>query len=137
MHIHSYQIHNVLNVYRKQLNQGILRLYRGGASLKRPNLDRINISIDEQRQSLFEKISSEIVDRITRCKAGARFECGLADQLCDTGGADSQKVAGADADGASQYNMTFTYTLIDEHNQKSTQRLPITELSIQPGGIAD
>ena len=64
MHIHSYQIHNVLNVYRRQLSQGTARKTIDNPERNRAVQDTIKTSNHGQRQSLLEKISSEIVQRI-------------------------------------------------------------------------
>ena len=129
MHIHSYQIHNVLNVYRKQLSQGTAQRISGTFGKKQQNHDRIDISVKGQRQTLFDKISSEIVERITRFEPGTEFEAVLADQTDKTGGAADYKDAKIEANGASQHDSAFTYTLIDEYNQKITQTLPIRQFS--------
>ena len=120
MYIPSYQIHNVLNVYRKQLSQG-----PGEAKVKpdapHPLQDRINISSDGQRQSIIDRISSEIVDRIAQVGPETRFDHVLADEFA------RQVVEQNESTG--QQDVEFSYTVIDEHNQKVTNRLPIQQLS--------
>ena len=130
MHIHSYQIHNVLNVYRKQLSKGTAQnIFRTSAKYQ-PDQDKVDISIGGQRQSLFDKISSEIVERITRFGPDTAFGAILADQMDQAGGAAAHKAADLEADEASQSDSAFTYTLIDKHNQKITQSLPIRQFSL-------
>jgi len=130
MYIHSYQMHNVLNVYRKQLSQGTARGITGDASKSRIAQDRINISSDGQRQSLFDKISSEIVARITRFGPETKFKMVLADQLTQKAAGETQNPANSEADGSSKNDIPFTYTLIDEHNRKTTHRLPASQISL-------
>jgi hypothetical protein len=129
MHIHSYQIHNVLNVYRRQLSQGTARNISSTSSKNQPDLDRINISTNSQRQSLFDKITSEIVERLTRFEPDAELETALNDQMEQIGGAAAHKYVKTDADGTAQNDSAFTYTLIDKYDQKITQRLPIRQFS--------
>ncbi len=121
MYIHSYQIHNVLNVYRKQLSHG-----PGANSSHNTQTsaakDRIKISEDGQRQSIMDKISTEIVERITQTGPENQFEKLLADQLSDN----SQQSHGVPADASSD----FKYTVIDEHNRKITNSLPIRGFSL-------
>ncbi len=116
MYIHSYQIHNVLNDYRKQLSHG-----PRNAGGKHPAVnearDRISISTDGQRQSIMEKISSDIVARITEGGPQNQFEAALADRLTDQ--------TAREGVSASSDPPEFKYTEIDEHNRKRTNTLTI------------
>ena len=98
MHIHSYQIHNVLNVYRKQLSKGTAGNISRTSAKNQPDQDKVDISIGGQRQSLFDKISSEIVERITRFGPDTAFGAVLADQMHQTGGAAAHKAADSEDD---------------------------------------
>lgn len=63
--IHSYQIHNVLNVYRRQLSQGKKAAPTSQQSTFKAELDRVTLSGgDDSRESVFERVSSTILDRI-------------------------------------------------------------------------
>ena len=120
MYIHSYQIHNVLNVYRKQLSQG-----PGTAAPKpsapHPPQDRINISSAGQRQSIIERVSSQIVDRIAQFGPETRFVSALSSEF-------PRPVTERNAI-SNQQETEFSYTVIDEHNRKVTNTLPIQKLS--------
>jgi hypothetical protein len=120
MHIHSYQIHNVLNVYRKQLSRATARNASGNPDKSRPAQDRIDNAVHGQRQSLFDKISSEIVQRITQY-----------DPDTETVGPHSSQSAQyrGTVDGAGDQGPAFTYTTIDKYNQKSTHNLSIRQLN--------
>ena len=120
MYIHSYQIHNVLNVYRKQLSQG------PATSNPQPSTsasakESVTISANGQKQSIFNKISAEIVDRITEFSPENQFVKVLADQLS------TNKTERKEKDTHKETN--FTYTRIDEQNRKTTNTLPIRKLS--------
>ena len=121
MYIHGYQIHNVLNVYRKQLRHG-----PGGNSSQTLQTssakDRIEISSDGQRQSLMDKVSTEIVERITQTGPENQFEKLLADQLVEK----PQQSAGMPSDSPTD----FRYTVIDENNRKITNSLTIRGVSL-------
>jgi hypothetical protein len=120
MYIHSYQIHNVLNDYRKQLSHGP-RSNGGKQPTVNETRDRISISKDGQRQSIMDKISSDIVARITNAGPDNQFEAALAAQL-------SAKPVGGNAettDGPPE----FRYTVIDENNQKQTNTLTIQQFN--------
>lgn len=120
MYIHGYQIHNVLNVYRKQLSQPASA---GNSRDPSPaaSSDRINLSRDGQRQSIFDKISTDIVDRITRLDASPRFESVINEKLT------SSKAPHQSEDR--HIETEFSYNVIDEHNQKITNKLPLQRLN--------
>ncbi len=120
MYIHSYQIHNVLNVYRKQLSQPTSP-ERTKAPTPDAYEDRINISADGQRQSIFDKISSEIVDRITQFNSTAQFESIINEKL-------SLHTA-ARQESNTPINTEFSYNVIDEQNRKITNTLPLQRLN--------
>lgn len=125
MHIHSYQIQNVLSVYHKQLSQGTARGDSAQASKMKPALDRIDISVKGLHQTLFEKISSEIVERITHFEPGVEFESMLAGRMAPSGNPTTNTPVEAEVLPNPRKESSFTYTLIDEHNRKRTQKLPI------------
>jgi len=112
MYIHSYQIHNVLNVYRKQLSDG-----QGSNSSKGSpeavTKDRLTISAGGQRQSIMDKISTQIVERIVQTGPKNRFEGVLADRL----------VHRPQTEAPSDRPSDFKYTVIDEKNRKFTNTL--------------
>ena len=64
MDIHSYQIHNVLNVYRRQLSQGKAAAPTPQQSDFKAELDRVSLNQADQRDSVIERVSSNILDRI-------------------------------------------------------------------------
>ena len=120
MYIHSYQIHNVLNDYRKQLSN-VPRNNGGNRPTANETRDRISISTDGQRQSIMEKISSEIVARITEGGPQNEFETALADRLASRG---SLRSIPADS-----HSPDFKYTVIDEQNRKRTNTLTIQDFN--------
>ena len=121
MYIHSYQIHNVLNVYRKQLSHGS----GGNGGRSKPEAgtnDRISISPDGQRQSIMDLVSNEIVERFTRSGPHNPLESLLAEKLSE---------APRQTELPSDDQNTFKYTTIDEQNRKRTQKLTIQEVGPQ------
>ena len=120
MYIHSYQIHNVLNVYRKQLSQGP-GAKPNQASASAPSHDQVEISANAQRQALIDQVSNEIVDRIAQYSPQNRFEEEVARRL-DQGPANG-------AINPKKREIEFTYTMIDENDQKRTNSLPIQRFS--------
>ncbi|MGD8761318.1 MAG: hypothetical protein PVG87_03315, partial [Desulfobacteraceae bacterium] len=64
MHIPSYQMHNVLNVYSKQLSQN--RIGGNSKNLFQKSLtDQINLSPEGKRKATIERVAKEILDKIT------------------------------------------------------------------------
>ena len=120
MHIHSYQIHNVLNVYRRQLSEGAGAggKSRATATVKR---EKVDLMANGQRQSIIEKVSTEIVQRIVQVGPKKPFEDSLAQQLRQ---ATINDPAERDAKQSE-----FTYTMIDEHNRRITNTLTIHNFS--------
>jgi hypothetical protein len=121
MYIHGYQIHNVLNVYRKQLSHGPEAIKSQTVRTSDAKA-HIEISPDDQRRSLMDKISTEIVERITQTGPGNQFEKILANQL----GYKSQQSAEMPTETA----LDFKYTVIDENNRKITNSLTIRGCSL-------
>ena len=124
MHIHGYQIHNVLNVYRKQLSSGTAgKVSKDNQAKSQSVQERIDIAGQGQRKSLFDKISSEIVQRITQFGPHTELESDVSDQSLKN--REPERGAVDVADGQSP---TFTYTLIDRHNKKTTHNLSVRQL---------
>lgn len=122
MYIHTYQIHNVLNAYRKQLSQNSIK---GTAEQPAPHSgDRIHLSAEAQNHKIVNDISSQIIDRITQFGPQSEYDKALADQLSRFNGETPPRHAGNDAPA-----IDFTYTKIDERNQKTTGKLEIQQLS--------
>lgn len=114
MYIHAYQIDNVLNVYRKQLSQKT----KANALNPEPvpsNIDRVNLSHESQRQSIIDQVSADIVQQITRYIQDNRFE----EPLEPTG----EGVNARQRNNSQTMETEFSYTMIDENNDKRTNTL--------------
>lgn len=122
MYIQSYQIHNVLNVYRKQLSQGPVAKNQKQTQMP-PDGDRVEISNNSngQRQSIIDQVASDIVDRFAQSGTPKRFDEVLGDQLNRSPGPLNSRPLRRDA--------SFTYTAIDENDQKATNSLPVERFS--------
>lgn len=122
MYIHTYQIHNVLNAYCKQLSQNSVK---DPAEQAVPHSgDRINISAEAQKPKIVDDISSQIIDRITTFGPKSIFDKALAGQLSRFNSKTPPRHAGNDAPG-----IDFIYTKIDGRNHKTTSKLEIQQLS--------
>jgi hypothetical protein len=86
-------------------------------------LDRVEISDRGQRQNLFEKISSEIVQRITQVGPDTEAGAALSDHSTDTVGRVRD-----DAEAPEWKSPVFSYTMIDNNNRKTTHNLSMQQL---------
>jgi hypothetical protein len=115
MHIHSYQILNVLNVFRNQLSQ------QPGTAMNRqasgvPISGNVIIS-KSHRNYLIERVSAEIVERISQAEPQEQSQGFKNEERSDPAGGVQNKEA------------AFTYSVIDENNCKISNTLPIEQLS--------
>jgi hypothetical protein len=123
MYIHNYQIHNVLNEYRKQLSRCQVPVRKNASAVPESN-DRMMLSDEVQRQSIIEQVSSDIVERIRNSNTH-QSEAGtpLSRPQADGGDEKHEKL---------QREKEFTYTLIDEFNRKMTHKLLVRNLKPLP-----
>ncbi len=63
MFVSSYQIHNVLNVYSKQLSQG-KSAQNEKTETKKPLSDQINLSTEGKRRATIERVAEDILNKI-------------------------------------------------------------------------
>jgi hypothetical protein len=108
MYIQSYQINNILSVYRNQLSQNT---NRASQPMVQPQI------IENQKQSIMDQVSIEIMARMARGGSERPFEMVLD---CAR-----QATLSVEHSPSAQQNLQFTYTLIDENNHKWTNSLPI------------
>lgn len=123
MYIHSYQIHNVLNVYRRQLSQSS---GNGAVNPSAPTNDRVEFNRADHRQSLIDKVSAEIVDRMAQVGPQKRFEEALARQLERLPDRGETKTPSREGE--------FSYNTIDGNNRKTSNTLPVKRFSPLTGG---
>ena len=120
MYVPSYQMHNVLNVYSKQLRQNMVS--EGNNKMpEKPQSDRINISPEGKRQATIEKVSKDIVDKISRY-----------DTLNETRQQITEYTNINSDNGILPYkteNKTFVFNAIDSINQKSKTTLSVDDSS--------
>lgn len=120
MFVPSYQMHNMLNVYSKQLRQNMISEGKNKMPEK-PQADRINISPEGKRQATFEKVSKDIVDKISRYNP-----------LNETRQQITEYTHINSDNGNLPYkteNKTFVFNAIDSINQKSKTTLSVDDSS--------
>ena len=72
MYIQSYQIHNVLNVYRRQLSLGKAN-HPHQVGTHDAKSDAITISKEAKNQSIMEKVAAGVLKKITNVDPGSDF----------------------------------------------------------------
>jgi hypothetical protein len=118
MQIPSYQIQNVLKVYSRQLSQGKM-LGRGKlGNADKASADSVKISSEGKRQVIIDKVAANIVDRIITEGPKEKNEEEITNQI--------EKELGKKINFSKEKNK-FTYTTIDENNQKTNHTLSVED----------
>ena len=118
MFVSSYQIHNVLNVYSKQLSQdrNVQRLKPG--TIKRPS-DQINLSTESKRRATIERVAQEILNKISHYGSEGEIKTQGQDAPRENAKnsleSDNKKEAG------------FVFNVIDRLNQKTKTALSVKD----------
>jgi hypothetical protein len=118
MQIPSYQIQNVLKVYSRQLSQGKILGKNKFATPDTVSADSVSISSEGKRKAIIDKVASNIVDRIITEGPKEKNEEEITSQI--------EKELGKKINFTTKKNQ-FTYTKIDENNQKATHTLSVED----------
>jgi len=118
MYVPSYQMHNVLNVYSKQLRQNVSsgRDYRVP---ERKLTDKVNLSLEGKRQATIEKVSKDILSKITRF--------GSLTKTRRRSTADDKTISHNKVPADEKQKTTFVFNAIDSINQKITNTLSVED----------
>jgi hypothetical protein len=114
MYIHNYQIHNVLNVYQRQLAQGLAN------GKKRPSpksQGSPQINYKRNRQNIIDKVASNIVNKINLRESDVTFN----DEVEKVVQRDFQK----DKSMNHKRPNKFSFNIIDQNNQKFTSSITV------------
>ena len=118
MFVTSYQIHNVLNVYSKQLSQdrGVQKQKAGN---KKPLSDQINLSTEGKRRATIEKVAKDIISKISHYGSNDEIKASKLDRprenLKNHFESDTKK------------EKTFVFNVIDDLNKKTTTALSVKD----------
>ncbi|TYT76189.1 DVU0524 family FlgM-associated protein [Desulfobotulus mexicanus] len=116
MHVPSYQIHNVLKLYSRQITQDRLKDMNG------TNPDSENsatLSAEGKRESMIHKITSDIVEKITR---DGSQETDKKETQVKKEKSTRESEASASCDSRTK---EFIYNTLDNENRKKTQRVSL------------
>ena len=118
MLVSSYQIHNVLNVYSKQLSQD-----RNARKLKPDNEkqppDQINLSSEGKRKAIIERVAQDILNKISRYGTKSEMRTQEQDQ--------SRENAKSITDSDKKKETGFVFNVIDELNKKTKTALSVKD----------
>jgi hypothetical protein len=118
MLVSSYQIHNVLNVYSKQLSQD-----RNARKLKPDNEkqppDQINLSSEGKRKAIIERVAQDILNKISRY--GNNSQMKTQEQHLH------REKAKSVPDSDNKKESGFVFNVIDELNKKTTTALSVKD----------
>ena len=120
MFVPSYQMHNVLNVYSKQLRHNMTSGNKQYPSEKMP-ADQISLTPEAKRQSTIEKVSKDILEKITRLGT----QNGADQQPTERVKVGVEKKTAAD----DTRETTFVFNVIDTINQKRRNTLSVEDSS--------
>lgn len=116
MHIQSYQIHNVLNVYRRQLSQ-VPSSEGKGCGVTEEHPDSIRISTEAKSLSIMQKVADNVIKKITAITPESEFEQALAARLASR----EEHLDPADSD------QMFVFHTIDADNRKQTRSIAVDD----------
>lgn len=119
MHIPSYQIQNVLKVYSKQLSQQKFLAKNKTLGQNTGSADSVTISSKGKRQAIIEKVASNIIYKITMEGPKEQVEETITSQI--------EKELGKKINFSGKKENKFTYTYIDENDEKVTKTLSVED----------
>ena len=118
MLVSSYQIHNVLNVYSKQLSQD-RSAHNQAAGNKKQLSDQIELSTEGKRRAPIEKVAKDILRKISAYGANG--------QIKDKAQLRSEDYAQKPTETDSKKETAFVFNVIDDLNQKTTTALSVKD----------
>ena len=120
MIVSSYQIHNVLNLYSKQLSRG-----RSTRSLKSGNnkqqSDHIDLSNEGKRKATIEKVAQDILTKISRYGSNEKMLAKEQNLARD----DVRRHIEPEPDNKKE--TAFVFNVIDHFNNKTTNALSVKD----------
>ncbi|MGD9176030.1 MAG: hypothetical protein PVF29_17830 [Desulfobacterales bacterium] len=118
MLVSSYQIHNVLNVYSKQLSQDRSALKQAAGNKKQLS-DQIQLSTEGKRRATIEKVAKDILRKISAYGANG--------QIKDNAQLRSEDHAQKPTETDNKKETAFVFNVIDDLNQKTTTALSVKD----------
>ena len=120
MFVPSYQMHNVLNVYSRQLRHNLTSANKKSLSEKLPT-DQVSLTPEGKKQATIERISKDILDKISRLGSRSGVDQQPTERAKD--GVEKETVADDGKEAA------FVFNVIDTINQKRRNTLSVEDAS--------
>ena len=126
MHISNYQIHNVLNVYSKQLSQNRIT-NKSRSEFQKILTDQVDLSPQEKRKATIEKVSDQILNKISE----------LGNEVAaDSHDSNISKDQSAPAvEEEKSKDNEFVFNVIDNINQKTTTTYSVKDINLLMNNI--
>jgi len=118
MLVSSYQIHNVLNVYSKQLSQG-RNVQKEKAEAKKPLSDQINLSAEGKRRATIERVAEDILNKI--------YSYGRSGKIKENPHALPREKEKKCTESDSKKEKEFEFNFIDVLNRKTKTALSVKD----------
>jgi hypothetical protein len=118
MLVSSYQIHNVLNVYSKQLSQD-RSAHKKAAGNKRQLADQIQLSTEGKRRATIEKVAKDILRKISGYGANGQIE--------NNGQLRPEDHAAESFEPDNRKETAFEFNVVDDLNQKTKTALSVKD----------
>jgi hypothetical protein len=118
MFVSSYQIHNVLNVYSKQLSQD-RNTQKLKPAIEKQQPDQISLSTEGKRRAILERVAQDILNKISHY--GSKSESKTQEQ-------DRSRENARDSfDPDNRKETGFVFNVIDDLNKKTTTALSVKD----------
>ena len=120
MQVPDYQMNNVLKVYCKQLKQNVAKK-RGNKVLQRSPMDRIKMRPEGKRRAMIEKVSSDILEKISRYGALKEYRQKITEH--------EKVLSNEETSLHKSESKNFVFNEINAINQKSKNSLSVKDSS--------
>jgi hypothetical protein len=118
MFVSSYQIHNVLNVYSKQLSQDrYTQKLKPGNEKQQP--DQIDLSSEGKRKAILDRVAQDILNKISHYGSKSEITTQKQNQ--------SRENAKNSPDPDNKKETGFVFNVIDDLNKKTKTALSVKD----------
>ena len=118
MFVSSYQIHNVLNVYSKQLSQD-RNTQKLKPAIEKQQPDQINLSAEGKRRAILERVAQDILNKISHYGSKSELKAQEQDQ--------PRENVRNSLDSDNKNETGFVYNVIDDLNKKTKTALSVKD----------
>ena len=124
MLVSSYQIHNVLNVYSKQLSQA-KAVQKEKTEIKKTLSDQINLSAEGKRRATIERVAEDILNKIYSYSRSGKIKANAQGLPLEK----EKKHTESD----SKKEKAFEFNFIDVLNRKTKTELSVKDTNFLVG----